>query len=234
MAREIIDLSCDTVGPVTSDWYLDARGRSAGETISGNGQVVYSGLARWTAKLDFSLFRKPQVLAWRAAMAKMRGRVNILRVCVCDGHGPSYSEFGISDADKRLFKSKGVPFDGDVYFEQGVGFSFNPSASVAADASAGATSIVTANDVYGASIQTGRYFSIDDWLYICIETSVSGNNRTVSFEPPLRRAVTTDDRLELRASALMAFQSDTDGRLALSMGRRGSTSLDLVEWITRP
>lgn len=234
MDRQIIDLPPSKFGVVTSDWYIDTRGRSAGESLSGNGQVVYSGLARWTAKLAFGTLTNGQVLAWRAAMGKLRGRVNVLRVDVCDGLGPSLDELGLPAETQALARDRGIPFNGGAYFAEGVGFAYQPTAGLSAAAPAGSQSIQVIDDASGRSIIGGRYLSIDDWLYLCTEAYSSSGARTVVIEPPLRRTITTEDRVQLRARALMVFQSDVDGRLPLDMGRWGAPSLDLVEWITRP
>lgn len=234
MDRTIYDLPHNVFGPTVSEWQLDVRGRSAGDSVTGAGQVVYSNLARWTARLDFSTTRRHRVLAWRAIMAKMRGRVNILRVGVCDMYRPKLTEMGLSAADAALITGDGIPHSTGAPFSTGVGHAFEPEAPVLATAPAGSTSITVNGGPIGNALQPGQYFSIDDWLYIVTGAESAGTTMTVTFEPPLRRQATSANVVRTNATALMAFETDTEGRLALTQGRFGAPSLSLVEWTSRP
>ena len=90
--------------------------------------------------------------------------------------------------------------------------------------------IVGINDL----LEPGHWFSISDWLYRVTGMSGSGAATVITFEPPLRRAVTTANEIALDASVIMAFETDAEGRSQLEAGRRGTATLNLVEWTNRP
>jgi len=110
MDRAIIDLPTCLFGPLSSDWIINPRGKSAGDDTTGGGQVVYGNQPRWETTLKLSGFGRDRTLAWRAIQSRMRGRVNVLRVPICDFYRASLSEVGILQSDTDLLKSGGIPF----------------------------------------------------------------------------------------------------------------------------
>lgn len=230
MNREIIDLPCGLFGPLVSDWVFNVRGRAGSDSVTGNGQVVYGNAGRWEATLDLSGFGRERQLAWAAIRAKLRGRVNLLRVCVCDRWRPKYSELGLSALDIALIRGDGIPHDDEAEFSDGVGYDYEPTIVLTAGATAGDETItVDATSINGA-LQPGHWFSIDDWLYQV--TGVDGD--TYYFEPPLRRDVDPGTEIEIEAKVIMAFQTDMEGRMPRELGKHGNTQIQLVEWTNRP
>lgn len=232
MDRTIIDLPCDLFAPVMRDWHLDARGRSAGDGVTGDGQVVYSSRAKWVARLDVMLTRRDRILAWGAIMARMRGRVNLLRICLCAPYRPLPRDI-LSPSDLALVEA-GLPHSDDSFFSDDTGYSYSPTVSILAAAPAGSTSLSIDGDEINDLLEPGHWFSISDWLYRVTGMSGSGAATVITFEPPLRRAVTTANEIALDASVIMAFETDAEGRSQLDAGRRGTATLNLVEWTNRP
>lgn len=234
MNREIIDLPCGLFGPLVSDWILNVRGRAGNDSVTGNGQVVYGNAARWEATLDLSGFGRERQLAWAAIRAKLRGRVNLLRVCVCDRWRPKYSELGLSDEDIALIRGDGIPHSDDTLFSDGTGYGYAPTIVLEADIGAGSESITVDATSVNDALQPGHWFSIDDWLYQVSGMDGDMDDRTYYFEPALRRAATAGMEISLEASTIMAFQTDMEGRMARELGKHGNTQIQLVEWTNRP
>lgn len=234
MNREIIDLPCGLFGPLVSDWIFNVRGRSGSDSVTGNGQVVYGNAGRWEATLDLSGFGRDRQLAWGAIRAKMRGRVNLLRVCVCDRWRPKYQELGLSAADIALIRGDGIPHSDEADFSDGVGYDYEPTIVLNLGADAGDETITVDASSVNDALQPGQFFSIDDWLYQVVGMSGTEAARIYEIEPPLRRDVDPGTEIQLEATVIMAFQSDMEGRMARELGKHGNTQIQLVEWTNRP
>lgn len=240
MDREIINLPCGFFGPTVSDWILNVRGKSASDGVTGTGQVIYGNQPRWEATLDLSGFGRARVLTWRAIRARMRGRLNILRVCVCDRWKPTFREAGLSPEDIAMLGGPGIPHAGyggaDVYFSDGVGYDYTPALTMLADVSAGVDSITMDATPINDSLQPGQWFSFSDWPYqVTYIDGVDAAHRVYHFEPPLRRDIEAGATMKIgEASGLFAFQDDLQGRMPLQLGKHGDTQIQLIEWTNRP
>lgn len=233
MDRNIIDLPC-IFGPIVSDWVLNARGKSGGEGVTGTGQVVYGNQPRWEAALKLSGFTKERVLAWRAIRARMRGRVNVLRVCLCDLYRPTWGAIGLPAGDIDLLRGNGIPHDDDAYFSDDMGYEMEPVLLTAGTLAAGAETMAFASSAITAALQSGNWFSYDDWPYQVTGVDAGDDETTFTFEPPLRRAIPAGSEITLRPTALMVFETDLEGRMPLNLGKRGEADINLVEWVNRP
>lgn len=231
MNREIIDLPCGLFGPLVSDWVFNVRGRAGSDSVTGNGQVVYGNAGRWEATLDLSGFGRERQLAWAAIRAKLRGRVNLLRVCVCDRWRPKYSELGLSAADIAIIRGDGIPHDEGQLFDSDVGYDYTPTVVALAEYAAGVDQITVDAGAINDALTAGQWFSHDDWPYQL--TGVDGD--TYYFEPPLRRAIPEGSEITVgEATGIFAFQTDMEGRMPRELGKHGNTQIQLVEWTNRP
>ena len=233
MERAIIEMPCGLFGPLVNDPILNVRGRSAGEGVTGSGQVSYGNQPRWEINWDISGFGRDRVLAWRAIRARMRGRVNILRVCMCDRWRPTYQELGLSADDIALLRAAGVPHSDGTYFSDGTGYGYEPT-MISLGYEAGDETITIDATPINDALQPGQWFSHDDWPYQVTGIDGTAEARVYSFEPSLRRAIPAGDEITLDATALMAFVDDTQGRMPLDMGKHGAAQIQLVEWTNRP
>lgn len=232
MERAVIDFPGQLFGAITRDWMIDVRGQSGSESVKGNGQVVYGSQPRWVATLDFSLMKRNRVMVWQAIVAKMRGRVNLLRINICDPFQPTDAEVGLTVSEAALAES-GIPHSDDAFFDDDAGYTQSPTLPGVA-AALGATSITLDATPINDALQPGHLFSVSDWLYRV--TGISGTEaaRVYEFEPPLRRAMVATDVLDLRPSVIVAFDSDAEGRAKLgSAGRNGGVSIAVTEWVNR-
>lgn len=237
MDRAIIDMPCGMFGPLESDWYINVRGRAAaGEGTQGTGQVIYGNQPRWETSIDLSGFGRDRVLAWRAIRASMRGRVNILRICVCDMWRPTYRELGLPADSIALLRGNGVPHSNGVFFNTGVGYGYTPVIEVHSGFDAGAEEITVDATPINDALTAGHFFSHDDWLYQVKGITGDGmTSRTYLIEPPLRRDIPANETIRMgKATALMAFADDQQGRMPLRYGKNGTANLQLMEWTNRP
>lgn len=232
MDREIIDFP-DLFRRVLFDWNLDVRGRSAGDGVTGDGQVVYAMKAKWSAKMDVLLAEREHILAWRAIFGRVRGRVNIIRINVNDPFRVLTEDI-LDAGDVGVIEGDGVPHDDDAMFDDGTGYSYEPTAPVLSAGSMGATSLLIDGSPIYDQLAPGMYFSIDDWLYLCTGIEGEGASTSITFEPPLRRPASTADSINLNASVLMVMVQDVDGMPALDVDRVSKPTFDLVEWTNRP
>lgn len=230
MDREIIDFDPAYFGMSTAGWQIDVRGKGGDAGVTGAGQVVYGNQPRWTASLEMTTLLRSRILAWRATVARLRGRVNVLRVRVADPLRPLNRDLGLSAAD-LLTLSGGLPHEDGSDFSDETGYGQAPVVHILAAAAAGKTALSFDGEEVAGSFQGGQMFSIDDWLYQAVSVEDAGGSAVVTFEPPLRRSVSSGDEIHLDATTLMAVQGDLEGTLKMEVGIVASPSLSLVEWV---
>lgn len=232
MERSVIDFPCSLFGAIARDWIIDVRGRGGAEAVAGNGQVVYGSQPRWVATLDFNLIGRNRILAWQAITAKMRGRVNLLRICACDPMQPTLAETGLSVAQIAEIRG-GIPHSDDTYFDDDAGYSQGPTLT-GTSAARGAVSFTVSATPINDALQPGHMFSINDYLYRVTGISGETGSRTYEFEPPLRQALVSTDIIDLRPHVIVTFDSDMEARAKLgSGGKLGSASMSITEWVNR-
>ncbi|MFC3209196.1 hypothetical protein [Aquamicrobium soli] len=229
MQRAVIDLPCN-LGPKVSDWAINVLGRSAGDGVTGSGQVVYGAQPRWEATLTLSGFGRDRVLAWEAVRAKLKGRVNVLRVTICDPYRATMAEIGVPPGDAGE-----TPHEDETLFDDGTGYDYEPTFRATETYERGAEELVFDPTSIGNALQPGQWFSHDDWPYkVTGIWQEDGGLARIAFEPPLRREIPEGADITLRATGLFAFESDLEGRLPRQLGKSGDATVNLVEWISRP
>ena len=229
MQRKIINLPCCLFAPLSDDWIINVRGRAGNDGVTGTGQVVYGSEPRWETKLDLSGFGSDRVLTWRAISSQMRGRVNVLRVCVCDRHRTTWKKLGLPDPNKD-----GIPHSDGAGFSDGSTYRQDLTFVAPQTWTAGLSEIEFDPAQIANALQPGQYFSHNDWLYRVTGIFDDGAVTRYTFEPPLRRSIPAGDEVSLKATSLMVFETDLEGRMPLSMGKHGDTSISLLEWTNRP
>lgn len=231
MQRTIIDLP-EGLCPLVSDWVFNVRGQSAGDGVDGSGQVRYGQQGRWEATMTLPGRRSERVRALNAFRARMRGRVNVARVRIGDAFGPTFADM---DINRGAF-DRGVPgiLSGKPFGTGTVADDFEPTIAATAAYPAGAETIAINTSSIHDALKEGHYLSHNDWPVIIVKVEGSGAATVLTIEPPLRRPIPNGATIKLRATALMAFETDLEGRLALQMGKRGEAVFNLVEWVNRP
>lgn len=232
MQRRIVDLPCK-FGPILSDWIINVRGRSAGDGVTGQGQVVMGVEPRWEARLDFAAFDREMVLMWRTFVDRMRGRVNVARLCVCDMYRPLWKHI-LTPEQLAQLGGNGLPHSDESYHNDDTGYQQTLGLISNGAIQRGATSFITTTNAISAALRNGHFFSHNDWLYRVTGTIINGDGTTTfEFEPPMRRPVEAGSTLLLEAKVLVVFETDLEGRLPLDLGRFGNSSIRVQEWISR-
>jgi hypothetical protein len=107
-------------------------------------------------------------------------------------------DLGLSDWAYRA----GIPFDGDVFFDEGVGFAFEPTLETIGTALEGTTTIVIDETRWPGLLRYGKWIGIGFGAYHIADLDRSGSTVTVEIEPPLRRDVAAGEFVSLRPSLI--------------------------------
>jgi hypothetical protein len=215
----IIEWPSRRLAPRIINLRLVNQTRSAGESLTGFEQVAASLSTRWAFSLDFANLKRQYIPAFRAMVAALRGRENVLRVPVFDPQfWPSDASLGIV----AVTHSDGSAFsDGSLYYAEDVG-------GITVGGSKGSTSILVDFGGYGQVFGGGLYFGIENELYLAINVTWIGNLATIQFEPSLRQDHIAS-RFRLRPWLIMRKAQDSGGELALERGIIAAPGLELVE-----
>ncbi|TDR34661.1 hypothetical protein [Aquamicrobium defluvii] len=229
MKRKIIDLP-RSFAQLTNDWIINVRGKSAGEGVTGTGQVAYGAQPRWETTIDLAAIGCEGQRTWNAIQSSMRGRINVLRVplidlCPVDLGIPGLDEWSISH----------IPHSDDTPFSDGAYYAQEPTIVMPSLLEAGAEEMTVDTSSVNHVLEPGMWFSHDDWPYrVTGMWEGEGGATTFAFEPPLRRDIPEGHEVTLQATALMVFETDLEGRMPLERGRLITASVKLLEWTSRP
>lgn len=207
----------------TTNLRLRNQSRSLSETLSGFQQVTSSVTQRWNLVLEFNTMKREYILAYRAILAQLEGRLGTLRVPIVDSRlWPTDASLGIASSTH----SDGSTFSDDTLYTTG------DVSGITVAGTLGAKSIDVDLSPYGEVLQAGQYFGIDDDLYIA--TTVEYDElgvATIGFQPGLRRTY-TEGVFRLRPYLLCRLADDDVGDHPLEWGIRTAPSLELVEVFT--
>lgn len=210
-------------------FHLESQSRSGGQSTSGIEQVVTSLAARWRASIRIAITNDAQILAARAFVSRLGGRVGTVLVPVFDARRASWPVDAYGRALHPGF-TRDKTLDGTAYEDPAI-----PTESeIVAEASVGAairTSQVAINVVQGEPLLAGQYFGVGNYLHLITEiVSAVGTIQTVNFVPSLRVAVSAAAILTLtRPLCEMRLAADSVGELALRNLRFGQLDLEFVE-----
>ncbi len=221
------------------DWdpALGAQGitwRRRGQTVAGRPSLT--GLTRvasidagyWMAEVAGIVAVDPaSVRAFRALMSRLEGGAHQIRLPAFDGANAPWPLSG----GVPVTSAASTEFTDGTRFTDGTGF-FEPSIRIALKEGAvrGATQVtVTVTDA--APISGGEYFTLGERLHEIREVlSVSGADQTWWIWPRLRRDHPPGAVLNFDTpTCLMRLAGETDGDLALDMGRWGRPTVAFVE-----
>lgn len=216
--------------------------RSGGVSISGAEQIVATSAGRWGATLQFEVgqrfgrdgFSSPRdadtILVWRALLAKLEGRTNILKIGPYDGLNAPAGVAGTSYGGLTAH-SDTAPFSDASHYAQA-----QTPAAVAAAYAVGATTVYV-NMLAGHEPEPGQYFSVFDRMFLikAAAETTTADKWELTVWPPAREAVTAAQvAVALPAEfdepqCKMRFAQDGTGQLQLEQLYRASPSLELVE-----
>ena len=213
--------------PKDATFHPDIPSKSGGLSTNGFEQVTVSPAGRWRARISVSAISEETVLAWRALIASMMGRVGTILV-------PKWELFGPADRNGRRFNSNSAtPYDDHVsnWDLTGFGQAQELVAVLANEVGRGSTQIVVSlNKIEGP--RPGQYFGIGRRLHLVQSAyqEEEGGLTTLRFWPPLRVAAPAFTPVILdKPVCLMRFAQDSTGELFLERGLHGEGTFELVE-----
>lgn len=211
----------------SSSFHPDVPSRSGGLSITGYEQVTVSNAGRWRATVTVPLHREPMVLAYRAMIAQLQGRVGTILV-------PHFQAYKPRDVNgRRLSSCRAASYDQGLYNWDlsGWGQDDFTHATVTSAAGAGATQI-SLTLTNGRGPQPGHYFGIGERLYLAnaVWQETPESPTQVRFWPRLREAAPAGSRVILdRPVCRMRLADDASGEVTFDLARFGDATLSFVE-----
>lgn len=171
------------------------------------------------ATLEFDDLTGGEVLAWRALLAGLEGRANVVRLPLFDFWLAAPGGYlGVA----RTSHSDGSPFsDGTLY-------STTDISGVLVNGVAGQRTITADFGDYGQMLQAGQYFGLGDQPYMATGVTWAGNVATIRHTASLRRTY-VDEPLRLRPVMLARLTDDDQGQTMLQNMRWMRPEIDFTE-----
>jgi hypothetical protein len=210
-----------TTGPVV-------RGFSQGTT--GKVQSVESPYGLVGFDLTFPAMRGVMARRFRGLVTALHGGANAVRFRVCDPDGPGFAEMNIELSAQE--RSNGLPWGNDKTWSNGRYWKpALPKVPVTAVSAKGSTLVSLEVSRWGGRLEPGTMFGFVGHygVYTAKEVQVVGYDATVRVWPPLRKALTTDDRATLRPVIAMRLASPDGGQFSRGGDLMGGASLSLIE-----
>ncbi len=222
MAREVVTIPPRLLGLMRFDWRIDWRGKRS----PGGVQTVISRMPLWRGAPQVFLHRAA-IAEWRARLAQVEGLVGVLRVEMADVLG-----FPAREIRRDLWES-GVPFDGDVTFENGPGFAWQPFVTVTAAVSAGAPSVEVEADPALPAPVAGQIMSYRDWPFMVTAAEDMGSARWRLTVKRLAVDLPAGALVDLRASGLFELVSNDAGNPGFDHKLIATPTIELQEALVR-
>lgn len=189
---------------------------SSGASIT-NFQQFYPAI-RPPFKLELAfptLTTEAQVLAYRAFIARFRGRANNVLVPLFDAYTAAPKAIRIPHSDGATFS------DGAYYLQDDI-------VGVTASGTQGDTSIDADFGDTGLTIKAGQYFGINYNTYIALAVHIDGAVHTIEFSSSLHKTV-TDATFRLKPYMVAGLSEDNEGQHLLSYGKWSAPKVTLIE-----
>lgn len=199
---------------------------SAGRGLGGFEQIVGMENSYWRGTFELNPLYGENYLAWRGFVASLRGRSNTFDLCLCEPHAIKttgktdeeiLADLGLPPATLcgPIAGVYGLPFADGTCFLDGTGFPISNfrDAAPSADVPAGASTMPMTSLLLVAG---SRFSTSDNFLYqvTCVENGI------VSFEPPLRSAITAGTSLETEHPKIkVRLAADLSGRMTSRFGK---------------
>ena len=202
------------------NWRIDWRGKPPSQGLNGNEQIVYNAAPRIVGEPVVYL-EGDAILAFRALIARGRGRVNIYRMPLLDplAHQPKLgggANWGLEFAA----------------LQSGQYLEYRPQVACAAGAAAGAASIIVNEANLDTPVRVGQWLSYDDWPFLVVGRTGSGVAVTLTVE---RLAVTIPPAalIDVHARGIFKATDDSMGWPSYGAGAFTDLNLSFVEWMLR-
>lgn len=229
MAIQIFEWPRDLIRPTTQGWNLDARSRSGGETLTGDEQIVTSGLGRWRANATFNLRTPEQIRAFRKLAWQLDGRTNAMLIGPCDcrnGNRPGnvFNNIPYSQTGELT-----VLHSDDTGFSQG-GYVPTTRAEYIAGGHVISLDMHNPSGVNPIELYEGTFIGFGDRIYGIIGITGGVNVKDITVVPRLRETIPINTAAKLcDARAPMRLIADDGMFLELELARRSEVTVEIVE-----
>ncbi|WP_085044334.1 hypothetical protein [Ensifer aridi] len=197
-------------------------------SASGAADVISGDAGFWRASYgSVVVTTRERVLTWRAISAKLRGRLYPILVPYCG----MYQPYPLDANGKRIFTKPGIPHSDGALFSDESGYLSGVISAILVGSLP--VRAVNGNITVNAAdaIQPGHVFSFGERMYEILDvTYTSETTATLTWQPPLREAVTAGTELNFdRPVCRMRLASDSEMQLQLDMNKRSFPTVNFVE-----
>jgi len=217
----------DTMVPI-----LENYAASPGRSIGGQERMIVTDAGYWRYGFRVDLRTPMQILSWRGILALSEGRVNAIRVPICDGLFDPSAQAGIRSSLIRAMRAGSNGYSDGSLHSDGSGFAMSITlGTVAATRGPGMTSI-RVTMAAGLVPQPGHHFSDGDRLYrVKSATLVSGTTYDLGFLPRLRQTIAAGQEVKFdKLHCLMQIADDGFMRTDLRTLRYGEINIEFTEY----
>lgn len=166
---------------------LVGRGASSGRGMTGAERVVSTDAGYWQLGVSFMLKDASDDLAWRAVLANLEGRSNVLRLPVIDVRTTPADLAGTRATLEAAIRSAGITYSDGTTHSDGTAMTQSLLSANATIAYAAGVTTMNLDMPTGYAPSIGQFFSDGSHLYqVKSFTRVVGRRYTVSFRPRLR------------------------------------------------
>ncbi|MCB2130813.1 MAG: hypothetical protein KDE03_17540 [Rhodobacteraceae bacterium] len=224
MQRPIIDIPPDFAGKLNMNWDIEWRGQSAGDTNLGVTRTTYNAFPRWVGEPAMVLVHS-EIAKWRALRARAQGLVGIYRVRILDP---------VAAIDYAAGTPAPIPFDGDIWFDDGTGFENDLAAFAVKAANPGATTIRLYCETPGGPPNIGQIMSHDDWPFMVTAVRQVGTwIFDCDIQMPLRSTIRYGDLVYWEGRGLFEAAEEGMGNPTYAASRVSQVSLSFREVLNR-
>lgn len=216
--------------PGMVEFFVDARNRGGGPSLSGREQVVDSLASVWRATLgDIAVNSRAQLFAARALVAALSGRRNPILVPTFErGRAPFPVDRYGRTLNARTLRTPSL--DGTAYADPISLLDDQVRAEVAVGGAQFGQEI-SIRMLAGSAPQAGHYFGVGQFLHLITRVvSTAGAVTAVECAPAFRAAIPAGAIVNFTSPVCrMRLASDDQGRLPLRLNRHGMLALEFIE-----
>lgn len=162
-----------------------------------------------------TLTTEAQVLAYRAFIARFKGRANKVLLPLFDAYTAAPDAIRVPHSDGSTFS------DGAYYLQDDI-------EGVEVAGTQGDASIDVDFGETGLTIKAGQYFGIDYHAYIATAVYIEGTVHTIEFSASLHKSY-TEGRFRLKPYIVAGLAEDQGGAHPLSYGKWTAPKVNLIE-----
>lgn len=226
---DIIDFPLCTLTPSIIGINFAWNSRSGGSGFNGVTQVVSPLSGLWELAYIFEMAKEKHGRTYRALKMEMKGRFGWVRLPIFDPWRVRFVDAGWPTVE--------VPWSDEAPWSDETPWAFpDITTTVGADGLLGDEEITLEVASINDALETGHFFSINDYLYLIVRpvNDMTGGKRRFKIGPPLRQDVTVGDEVKVgRPTILCRLADDRSGSTTWRLGKFGEPSMEFIEVLER-